>query len=349
MNFSHEQLVKVAPFSLEDMKQITNCRRDHNRLGFGYQLVFVRLTNRFPAQQPFEVLEDILTNVSIQLGIPVDLIHLYTRRWQTIQQHKERICNYLGLKRFGEEVLPLVKQFIFEEACHLERVSVLLARTELFLREHGILSPAEYTLRRLIANQREEARKYIFKKISASLSKEMAEKLDALLDTKEKKYSDLHFLKQSPGRSSPIAMLKLVQKLEQIQTTGILEIDIAWLNNNLQRIFTRHAQKYSSAKLRGFQAEHRYTALVCFLWQMYQDTVDQIIIMYDRLFNRLYNRAQADIDDHLKSKRKKTKKIFLHYKTLIDVIVEESVNGSIPLQKVYNQIDKEELLAERGE
>jgi hypothetical protein len=33
------------------MNEVAKCRRDHNRLGFAYQIGFARLFNRFPAQQ----------------------------------------------------------------------------------------------------------------------------------------------------------------------------------------------------------------------------------------------------------------------------------------------------------
>jgi TnpA family transposase len=53
----------------EDLKRINQCRRQHNKLGFCYQLSFVKLLNRFPVQQPFEATEDILNYVSAQIGI----------------------------------------------------------------------------------------------------------------------------------------------------------------------------------------------------------------------------------------------------------------------------------------
>ena len=69
LSFSHEQLVRRAKFRTEDFEVINTRRRAHNRLGFAYQLAFVRLANRFPTQQPFEVVEDILTFVSLQVGV----------------------------------------------------------------------------------------------------------------------------------------------------------------------------------------------------------------------------------------------------------------------------------------
>ena len=44
------------------------CRRSDNRLGLTYQIAFVRLTNRFPAQHPFEVIDELLGFTGAQLG-----------------------------------------------------------------------------------------------------------------------------------------------------------------------------------------------------------------------------------------------------------------------------------------
>ena len=113
LSFSHEQLVRRAKFRTEDFEFINTRRRVHNRLGFAYQLAFVRLANRFPTQQPFEVVEDILTFVSLQLDISADLIQDYQRRRETITEHQPQIVDYLGLRRFGETETDLLKQFLF--------------------------------------------------------------------------------------------------------------------------------------------------------------------------------------------------------------------------------------------
>jgi hypothetical protein len=59
--YSHQQIIQASQFTPEDMKEIFQRCRDHNRLGFAYQMAFVRLVNRFPAQQPLEVLPELTT------------------------------------------------------------------------------------------------------------------------------------------------------------------------------------------------------------------------------------------------------------------------------------------------
>ncbi len=145
----------------ENIEQIRRRRRTHNRLGFGYQLCFVRLTNRFPVQKPFEIYEDILSFASVQLDIPASAIDTYAGRQPTISEHQEQIREYLGLRRFDENEIPEISKFVFEEACRLEQTVALLAGIGRYLREHTILKPSDDTLRRLIAKQRRKAKKPI--------------------------------------------------------------------------------------------------------------------------------------------------------------------------------------------
>jgi hypothetical protein len=58
--FSRDQLKRAASLTEEDFVQLGRCRRPHNRLGFAYQVAFVRLFDRFPQQQPFELFEELV-------------------------------------------------------------------------------------------------------------------------------------------------------------------------------------------------------------------------------------------------------------------------------------------------
>ena len=67
--FSRDQLKRAASLTEEDFVQLGKCRRPHNRLGFAYQVGFVRLFGRFPRQQPFELFEELVCFSAAQLGL----------------------------------------------------------------------------------------------------------------------------------------------------------------------------------------------------------------------------------------------------------------------------------------
>ena len=202
MQYTHEQLIDISRFNSDDITQIRRCRQEHNRLGFGYQLAFVRLLNQIPTQTPFEVINDIL--------------------------------------------------------------------------------------QRLIARQREQAKDHIYKRISRLLADNSIEKLESLINTADGRPSEFQMLKQPAGRPSPGAMLKLIERLEVIQSFGIVDIDLSWLNNNSQRALTRYAKQCTATRLRRLERNRRHAVMVCFLWQSYLNTIDSVVDMYDKLINKIY-------------------------------------------------------------
>jgi Domain of unknown function (DUF4158) len=98
--FSRQQLKHAATLTEEDLKQISKCRRPYNRLGFAYQVAFVRLFNRFPRQQPFEIVEELANLSAAQLGFDVGLLEFYRKRQPTISEHQETITRYLPTPAF---------------------------------------------------------------------------------------------------------------------------------------------------------------------------------------------------------------------------------------------------------
>ncbi len=166
---SRSQLLTQSTLTAEDWEEINQCRRDYNRLGFAYNLAFVKLNNRFPQQQPFEIMDDLLTFTAAQLDSDAGEIRHYVQQQDTISDHQGRIRRYLNLRQTGEEELQLLNSFLFEECRQLEQTSALRAHAAQFLRERRILQPAATTLDRIIGEQRRRARQHIFERLGQSL------------------------------------------------------------------------------------------------------------------------------------------------------------------------------------
>ena len=192
---NREQFVKEAEFSASDVEKIKQCRHDYTPLGFGYQLACVRVLNRFPAQKPLEIIDDILTFVSLQLGMSTSSISQYERRHPTVSKHQEAIRHYLGLSLFDPASADIAS-FIFKESYILEQTGALIARLRDFLKQNHILEPSQDTMSRIVQTQREAARTAIYDKISGLLCGKMSQSLDALIstDVDNAAYSPLHFL-----------------------------------------------------------------------------------------------------------------------------------------------------------
>lgn len=343
MRYTQEQLLNVARFSKEDIQQINQCRRPFNRLGFGYQLSFVSLENRFPSQYPIEIEDEILSYTSIQLGIPSENIKEYAQRRQTVDSHRERIRAYLGLMNFGDAEKDDMIEFIFQEACRLEATQAILAKTKQYLFENKILKPSEDTLLRLIVGEKERAKGYIYQRIAEALPQETAATIDSLIDTDDTRTSPFQSLKLPPGRPSPLSILKIVERLEIAQSTGVLKTDISWLNNNFQRALARYAKQCTATRLRRLDQNHKYAVLVCFLWQNHLDTIDFLVDMFDKLINRVYNHAQIDVDNHNKNNRKKIRESLFTFKDVVEIVLDENLDDADLRTELFRRINKTEL------
>ena len=175
----------------------------HNRLGFAYQVGFVRLFNRFPAQQPLEVCDEVLHFVSIQVGTDEARIADYAPWQHTTSEHQKRIRDYLKLVVFDAGQSKALERFVFEESCRLEQTASLLARAREFLKGRRALFPAESVLLRLVGEQKKRAREHIVAKLAGALSPGVIKVLDDLLEVKEgEAVSGLQGIKANPAKPS---------------------------------------------------------------------------------------------------------------------------------------------------
>jgi len=350
MQFSRRQLSQKASLTTADLTEVLRCRRDHNRLGFAYQLGFVRLHGRFPTQMPqFERNDELVTFTAIQLGIDPSEFDGYAKRRETIAEHQEKIRDYEGLKRWSVDCLPILEAFVLEQACRLEHATRLQAKAREFLRDHGILLPADSTLVRVVGEQREKASQAICQRIAESIPKVLSERLDDLLRVQEgKTVSELQMIKNNPSNPSVEGMLALIRKQEIIEAIGVLDLDLSWLNANYQRALFHYARKASADRIRELGQPRRHATLICFLWQSYHDAVDQSIDMFDKLLVRTQTKALNEVNENLSQRRNTIQTSLQTFQCIAEVLLDDSIHESnirtFLFDKVVSRNELEECL-----
>ena len=323
-SFSKHTLINVGALSDGDLDEVTKCRGNHNKLGFSYQLIFVKLLNYFPKIKPLEIIDEILSYAATQLSVDEKLVAAYMKNSTKISMHRSNIIAYLQLRAFDEQALEKTKQFIFNESLRLEAHSILKTQTIDFLRTNKILSPTAETLKRLISAQRHEARKQIFEIINLKLSGSIKEKLNDLLQMDEH-CSLLEFLKKPPQKASSEGINNLTDKLSMIRGTGVIDIDVSEISNNYQKIFAKEIRIYSIARIRALEPSHKYSALICFLNQAYQDITDFLVDSYTKVLNRAYNTCTTKVDKEIISEEKKEQKSLKNYAKMKGFIKDEAI------------------------
>ena len=342
--YTRKQLAEKAALVDRDLVEVQRCRGDHNRLGLAYQIGFVKLLNRFPAQYPLEVIDELIVFTGIQLGLEPVCIERYQGRRETVSEHQERIRKHLNLRRFGPEETHALGEFIFKEACRLEQTTALQSRAEEFLKERAILLPADYALARIIGEQRNHANEHIFTKVAEGLPGDVSETLDQLLEVKPGEVvSKLQKIKANPGRPSADAVLSLIEKLATIEATGVLGVDLSWINSNYQRALFHFVRKCTAYRLRGVTQSRRNAALVCFLWQSYRDAIDQLVDMFDKLVTRINTQAKHELDDQMSRQRRMIRDSLSTLKSLGEIILDDSVPDADLRERIFSEVSQQEL------
>jgi len=345
-SFSREELIQRATLAPEDIVQINQCRGNSNQFGFAYQLGFVRLLNRFPAQKPLEIAPDLLLFIENQLNEDSAIIQQYEKRQQTISEHRLKIRDYLKKRDFTELETRLVKDFIFEEACRLARVDALFCQAKEFLREQGILEPASRLLLQITKEQRKLAQQHIFGKIIEAMPVGMVEKLEVLIDVPSGRVSDFQYLKEPAARPSSDAIVALTEKLKHIQSIGILAVNLTWLNNNYQRNLALYVKRCSADRLKLISSSRRYAALICFLKQTFHETIDQLIDTFDKLVGKICKHAENDLNKDLTSHRQVVQQALSMFQEMGQIILDESLKDKEIRSSLFKKVSKTALLAQ---
>ena len=128
-DLSRLRLIREGSLTESDWEEVSRCRGQHNRLGFAYQIAFVRILGRFPTQVPFEIDGEILRFTALQLKVSPEIMDAYSSRQQTVSEHQLRIRDYLHLQSFDSEAEERLVQFLEQEALRIDRTASLLARS----------------------------------------------------------------------------------------------------------------------------------------------------------------------------------------------------------------------------
>ena len=296
--------------------------------------------HRAPEPPPFSV------NFPLNLGHHPG-IEGYAARQPTVSDHQTRIRDYLKLVVFDPEQAEALERFVFEESCRLEQTASLLARAREFLKERHVLFPAESSLLRLVTEQKKRAREHIVSRLAEGLTPGVVKALDDLLEVKEgEAISGLQAIKANPAKPSPAAMQGLADKLAAIEATGVLAVDLSWLNANYQRALFHYVRKCSADRLREVARPRRLAALVCFLRQSYRDAVDQAVDMFDKLLTRTHTRAEHELDDQMRGQRQTIKAALAALRSLGAIILDDSVGNAALRPRLFAAVPRDALEAQ---
>lgn len=276
------------------------CRGAANRLGFALNLLLLRLLS-CPLPEVNLTPARIIQFVAMQLNIHPDVLAEYSiRRPQTRDEHLVQIRGYLKLRPYAhEEDDPRLTDYLLTRALQRDDSIVLLEEAEDWLREEGILFPAESAILKIIAQVRPQAESQVFAALTSQLSTTQAQALEDLLHREQgKRGSTFAWLKEPAVKASPASIKVLITKLETVRQLQMSTIDLSRLNRNRVRVLAHLGAKYHRDSLLRFSQQKRAALLVCYLQDLQQELLDRLLTSFDDLIVGIFRRTESSEKTH---------------------------------------------------
>jgi TnpA family transposase len=277
--WASEELGRFFWLTPEDMLQVKTCRGAANRLGFALGLLLMRLLH-CPFPEHDQIPPRIVQFVAMQLnGHPEALAEYAVRRPQTRDEHLVQIRTHLKLRPYAHaQDQPRLTTYLLTRALQRDDPAVLLEEAEEWLRDEGILFPAESAIQKMIAQVRPQAEQHVFSAITRQLTPTQTQALeDVLLREQGKRGSTLAWLKEPAVKASPPAIKMLITKLETVRQLQVSSIDLSALNRNRVRVLAHLGEKYHRDSLLRFSEQKRAALLVCYLQDLQQELLDRLL------------------------------------------------------------------------
>jgi TnpA family transposase len=213
-------VLRIATLSREDLAFIGQHRGDHNRLGVGIQLCYLRYPGRVlgPDEAPDAQL---LGLVAAQLGVSPDVWDIYAQRDQTRREHLQEIVERLGPNSSIAPRIERSRSGLLPTALQTTQGVVLAEAAIEELRRPRIVLPPVLVIERVCAEVATRAQRQIHKVLSEWLTNEQRTKLDQLLESREAgSHSILASLRLPPGVPSARNILSHIERLQEIRKSS---------------------------------------------------------------------------------------------------------------------------------
>jgi hypothetical protein len=285
-------LLRIATFSREDLVFIGQHRGDHNRLGIGIQLCYLRHPGRALGSDETPHAQ-LLGLVAAQLKVSPDVWDLYANRDQTRREHLQEIFGRLGLKQFDRITHREIAKWLLPTALQTTQGLVLAEAVVEELRKRRIVLPPVLAIERVCAEVATRAQRQVHRALTEWLTDEQRTKIDELLESRNGgSHSLLAWLRLPPGAPSARNILSHIERLQEIRAIGIpVETGKKVHQNRLLRLAREGAQT-AVFQLQEYETERRHATLVAILVEATATLTHEILDLHDRMIGSFFTKAK---------------------------------------------------------
>ena len=286
------ELIRLATLSRSDLTFIRQHRGDHNRLGIGVQMTYLRYPSRVlgPGEAPYGPLLGI---VAAQVRVPAAAWSLYANRDETRREHLLELLTRLSLRQFDREHYRSMIDWLTPLAMQTLQGAVLGGAVVDELRSRRVLLPPITVIEQLCATALTLAERATFRRLTAPLTRDHRCALDAFLQVRDgDSTSTLAWLRQAPGAPSANAILTHLRRLGAVRALELpadLGRDVH--QNRLLRLAREGAQT-AVYQLQEYESPRRHGTLVAILLDTMATLTDEILELHDRIIGTCFNKAR---------------------------------------------------------
>lgn len=294
-DLSTNDLIAFFTLSDTDLLQIPKTASAANRLGFALRLLLLRFLG-FQMQELSELPPSVVSYVAEQINVHTEDLDSYGERDATQTAHRQAVENYLGFRHPTSDDFERFDSWLLERALEHDRPMVLWQLVcERFLAEK-LVRPGLSQIERMVASARNAAEEEIFRRLESIIDDVLADGLDALLQSAEPNHpTPLASLRQSATSNSPKTILTGLSKLEKLRQWQVGEWNLSAVNPNRRKQLAQIGFRSTAQALSRMNKMRRYPILLAFLAQLYEEVLDEIVELFDRLLYNISSRADRKL------------------------------------------------------
>lgn len=287
----------IAHFTLTDadLRQIPKSSTPPNQLGFALQLLCLRFLGFYLADLG-SVPKFVIEFVATQIGIETEEIKSYGERGATLTAHRQIIEKYLAFHYPTETDSARIENWLLERALEHDRPALLLQLLcERFLQEK-IVRPGFSVVERMVTTARTSAETAIFERLEVIIDDILSQGLDELLIAPQPSHpTPLAWLRQSAPSNTPKSILGGLQKLSKLQKWEVGNWNLSAINPNRRKQLAQIGFRSTAQALSRMNKIRRYPILLAFLSQLYEEVLDELVEIFDRLLATIASRTERQL------------------------------------------------------
>ncbi|MGJ5895784.1 Tn3 family transposase [Streptomyces sp. V2] len=275
-------------------------RSDGHRLGMAVQIGTVRYIGRFLGDDPLAVPWEVVEYLAGQLGIEdTSSVKRYAERRRTPYEHAREIQERFQYRDFSDRAWGReFRSFLYGRAwTHAEGPVALFNHAVTWLRRHRVLLPGVSVLARQVSEARTASERRLYQAVARAAHRvdpQLAPALRTLLVVPDgRRVSELERLRTPPVKSTGTAMVRALERVEEISAFGLGRVNLASVPVNRLNTLARYGQ-LSKAQTIERAPEPRQTALLtAVVRQLEAQAVDDALDLFAVLMaNRLISPAR---------------------------------------------------------